>query len=113
MIRWPRSCRCEPWPRATETSAGPNGLVRRDSRPKLSRTRGHRFRLLRVGQPQARAVSRRLPVGDLGEEDGVAEVGVAFEEVDEGGLLPVRAGVAQDVQAVADVDDVDQPVADD
>src|SRR3954454_18911823 len=43
----------------------------------------------------------------------VALVGVAFQEVDAVHLARERAAVAEHVQAVAQVDDVDQPVLDD
>src|SRR5262249_45617638 len=46
-----------------------------------------------------------------GEPDGVAEVGVSFQERDAGHLVRMRPGVLEHVQAVADIDGVDQPVA--
>src|SRR5215471_15003914 len=55
----------------------------------------------------------RAGVGVFGEPDGVAEVGVSFKEMDAGHFACVGAGVLEDVQAVADVDGVDQSVADD
>jgi hypothetical protein len=41
----------------------------------------------------------------------VALVGVALQEADVVDLLPVRAVVLEDVEAVAQVDRVDQPVS--
>src|SRR5919106_715011 len=49
----------------------------------------------------------------LGQPDRVAEVRVSLEEREHGDLTRAWAGVAQDVETVADVDDVDQSVADD
>src|SRR5215831_10045914 len=77
------------------------------------------------GEPGNRLTAPRWPnmgyggnallagVGVFGEPDRVAEVGVAFQEGDAGRLGGVGAGVLEHVQAVADVDGVDQPVADD
>src|SRR5215813_13708257 len=47
------------------------------------------------------------------EPDSVSQVRVSFEERHVAYLIGVRAGVAQDVQAVTDVDHVDQALVDD
>src|SRR5206468_9934256 len=55
----------------------------------------------------------KLTLAALREPPGVAEVRVPFQEGDPVYLVRVRPHVAQHVEAVADVDHVDQTVADD
>src|SRR5262249_22990709 len=59
------------------------------------------------------SVSLTLVAAASRETDGVAEVRVPFEELDLLDLTLVWAGVAEDVEPVADVNDVDQAVSDD
>jgi len=47
----------------------------------------------------------------VGEPERVSQVRVAFQEGDARSFGRVRAGVPEDVQAVADVDDADQSLA--
>src|SRR6266498_4466503 len=62
------------------------------------------------GEPPSapRSRSRRL-----GDPQRVAEVRVALKEAQRGHLIGVYPCVAQDVESIADVDHVDQPVPDD
>src|SRR6266536_6012383 len=67
---------------------------------------------------KAKAGTRRAPafaesLAALREPPGVAKVRVPLEERDAVHLVRVRPGVAEHVKAVADVDDVDQAVAND
>src|SRR5262249_57828114 len=59
------------------------------------------------------AWKRGLRRRGLRKAPGIDEVGVAIEEVDVFGLARVRAGVAEDVEPIADVDHIDQAILDD
>jgi putative membrane protein len=63
------------------------------------------------GEIDADEYHQRLQVLRGRRADRVAEVGVALKEAQPGDLVGPRAGVAQDVEFVADVDHVDQQSA--